>query len=101
MPIVNITGSSQSLVKASSTAVVYRGFSLRETSGSASALVRLFDNASTAAGNILDEISLTASQSAREIYNGAASDFRLLAADGIYVQVVSGAVAGSVRYEYA
>lgn len=95
MPVANISGSSQTIAAPGATAVVYRGFSLLETSGSASALVRVFDGSAT--GTILDEIALTASQSAREIYAG----FAMKAGSGLFVQVVSGTVTGSIRYEYA
>lgn len=71
---------------------LYYGFSIRETSGSASALVRIFDHASAASGTVLDEIALAAGESAREFYNGG-----IRAVNGLYVDVVSGAVAGSVR----
>lgn len=71
----------------------YYGFSFRETSGSASATVRIYDG-DTAAGALLDSVQLSAGESAREFY---ATGVR--AQDGIYVDVVSGAVEGSVRVE--
>lgn len=86
---VALTGSDQ-VVQAGRT--FYRGFSIRETSGSASALVRIYDNASAASGTVLDEVSLVAGESAREWY-----DSGIWADAGVYVDVVSGAVAGSVR----
>lgn len=86
---IALTGSDQAV---SATPTVYRGFAIRETSGSAGAVVRIFDNASAASGTVLDEISLNASESAREWYESG-----LVAASGVYVDVVSGAVAGSVR----
>lgn len=86
---VALTGSDQ-VVAAGRT--YYRGFSIRETSGSASAVVRIYDHASAASGTVLDEISLVAGESAREWYEGG-----VWAANGVYVDVVSGAVAGSVR----
>jgi hypothetical protein len=89
MQQVALTGSDQVV---SAARAFYGGFTLRETSGSAPAIVRIFDHASAAAGTILDEIALNASESAREFYSGG-----LLAQNGIYVDVVSGAVAGSVR----
>ncbi len=74
--------------------VIYlRGFSLRETTGLAVALVRLWDAAS-ATGQILDEISLAANESARELY-----PVPLCARIGVYIEVVSGAVAGSIRFD--
>ena len=71
--------------------VFYAGFTIRETAG-ATAVVRIFDHASAASGTVLEEISLAANESAREYYPGG-----LHAAKGVYVDVVSGAVAGSVR----
>jgi hypothetical protein len=86
---IALTGSDQA-VQASR--AFYRGFSIRETSGSAAALVRIYDHASAASGTVLDEISLDAGESAREWYESG-----IAAVNGIYVDVVSGGVAGSVR----
>ncbi len=86
---IALTGNDQVV---SANPSLYYGFSIRETSGSATALVRIFDNASTNSGTVLDEISLTANQSARELYPDA-----LRAVNGVYLDVVAGAVAGSVR----
>lgn len=70
----------------------YRGFTIRETAGS-TAVVVLYDNASAASGTILEEIALSANESAREFYpNGGVKT-----TNGIYLSVVSGTVAGSVR----
>jgi hypothetical protein len=71
----------------------YLGFTLRETSGSASATVVIYDNASAASGTILEEITLASSESAREFYHTPG----IRAVNGVYFSVVSGAVAGSVR----
>lgn len=87
---VPISGASQALITA---AVRYNGFSLCETSGTASAKVRLWDNAAAAAGSLLDVVTLTAGESAREHY----PDSGIEAASGIFVQVVSGAVEGAIR----
>lgn len=86
---VALTGSDQAVA---ATRTLYRGFSIRETSGSATALVRLFDNASAASGTVLEEIALAAGESAREYYRDG-----IWAYNGVYLDVVSGAVAGSVR----
>jgi hypothetical protein len=86
---VALTGSDQA-VRASS--AYYRGFTIRETTGGATAVVRIYDNASAASGTILDEISLVAGESAREFYPGG-----IWATNGVYVDVVSGTVTGSVR----
>ncbi len=70
----------------------YRGFTIRETAGS-TAVVVLYDNASAASGTIIEEIALSANESAREFYpNGGVKT-----TNGIYLSVVSGTVAGSVR----
>lgn len=67
----------------------YRGFSIRETAGVVASLV-IYDGTS-ATGPILDEVSLIANESAREIF-GVAKIARI----GIYVQVVAGTVNGSI-----
>lgn len=86
---VALTGSDQAVA---ANRTLYRGFTIRETSGSATAVVRLFDNASAASGTVLEEISVNAGESAREYYVEG-----IWAVNGVYVDVVSGAVAGSVR----
>jgi hypothetical protein len=85
---VPLAGGSQQI---SATPAVYCGFSVRETAAS-TAVVRIWDNPSAASGTILEEIALAAGESAREYYAAG-----IWAASGIYLQVVSGAVAGSVR----
>lgn len=85
---VALTGSDQAVRAAP---CGYGGFTIRETAGS-SALVRIYDNASAGSGTLLDEIGLNPSESAREYYPDT-----IVAQAGIYVDVVSGAVAGSVR----
>lgn len=87
---INISGASQALITAP---VRYNGFSIRETTGTTAATVVLWDSASAASGPILDEITLQGGQSAREYY----ADNGVEAAFGVFVQVVSGAVAGSIR----
>jgi hypothetical protein len=85
---VALTGSSQIV---SNTPADYRGFGVRETAG-ATAVLRIYDNASAASGVLLDVVSLVANESARELYPGA-----IHASNGVYVQVVSGTIEGSVR----
>ncbi|GII88271.1 hypothetical protein Ssi03_62610 [Sphaerisporangium siamense] len=85
---VPLTGSDQPV---SATPAIYRGFTVRETAG-ATAVVRIFDHASAASGTVLEEITLAANGSARELYGAG-----LLTTNGIYVQIVSGAVSGSIR----
>lgn len=94
MAVTNLTGANQ-LIRSNTGANslgVYRGFSVRETAGAA-AVVRIFDN-TAASGTLLEEISLAANESAREFYIGGVPTVI-----GIFVQVVSGAVTGSVRVD--
>jgi hypothetical protein len=86
---VALTGSNQA-VRATSGA--YCGFTIRETAG-AVAVVRIYDNATTNSGTLLEEIALAAAESAREYYQGGG----VRCANGIYVNVVSGTVSGSIR----
>lgn len=88
--IVNLTGANQLIIVNTGTPVYYRGISVLETAA-APALLRIWDNASAASGLVLDEVALSASQSAREAYDG------FFAAQGIFVQIVSGTVVGSIR----
>ena len=86
---VALTGSDQVI---SATSKHYRGFSIMETTGNAPAVVRIYDNSSAASGTVLEQISLLPGESAREWY-----DSGVLTGNGVYVDVVSGSVAGSVR----
>jgi hypothetical protein len=69
----------------------YFGFSLRETAGAA-ALINLYSGSGTGSGELLDTIQFSANQSVREWYAPGG-----IAANGIYVELVSGSVAGSIR----
>jgi hypothetical protein len=84
-----LTGADQVV---SAYPVFYQGFTLVETSGTAGALVRIYDNASAPSGTILGLVSLSPFGSDREYYYPG-----LMAQHGIYVDVVSGAISGSVR----
>lgn len=86
---VALTGADMVIA---ATAKDYRGFTIRETAG-ATAVVVLYDHASTASGTILEAIALAPNESAREYYG----DGGVKTTNGIYCDVVSGAVAGSVR----
>ena len=83
-----ISGSSQLLLSGPCT---YRGLTLRETSGSAAAAVVVYDSL-TATGTILDAVGLAAGGSASPFYTPG-----IQVKIGVYVSVVSGAVAGGVR----
>lgn len=88
---IALTGAGQ-LVRTGPTE--YRGFAIRESAGApAAAVIRIYDGIS-AAGVLLETISLAASESAREWYGGSQP---LLAGNGIYVDIISGTVEGSVR----
>jgi hypothetical protein len=70
---------------------VYRGFTIREAAGS-TAVVRLFDNDDVGTGTCVEEISLAANESAREFYEAG-----IWVSEGLWVEIVSGTVTGSVR----
>lgn len=86
---VALTGADQVVRSAPA---VYRGFSIRETAGAA-ATIRVYDHASAASGTLVDVIQLVANESAREWYGGGG----ITASLGLFVDVVTGAVEGSVR----
>lgn len=90
MPTISLTGANQAIVTNSGTPVYYRGLTLRETSGAAPATLRVWDNPSAASGKVLEEVTLTASQSTREYYDGK------FAALGVFVEIVAGAIEGSI-----
>jgi len=69
----------------------YHGYALRD-SGGAGAVVRIWDSPSAASGTILDTINLAAGESAAPFYEKG-----IEAQTGIFVQVVSGTVEGSIR----
>lgn len=69
---------------------IYAGFSLRETAGAA-AVVRLWDNASAASGTPIAVVNLPASTS-KDVFFAPGVRF----ANGLFAEVVSGAVEGSV-----
>lgn len=85
---VALTGSDQAV---SASAKDYRGFTVRETAGATAVLV-IYDNASTNSGTILENIGLLANESRSEFYPAGVKT-----SNGIYVDIVSGTVAGSVR----
>lgn len=77
-------------IQVSATRTVYRGCSFRETAGSTAA-IRVY-NGATATGTLICAVSLAANASFTEWCDcGIEADL------GIYVDVVSGAVEGSVR----
>lgn len=86
---VALSGADQAVVPGPA---VYRGITLRETGGSATATCVVYDNASAASGTILDAYTVAANGTASVIHDG------IRAVNGIYVDVGgSGVLAGSVR----
>ena len=81
-----ITGTSQLL---STSPGRLAGWSIRETSGTASAVVRLRDGVD-ASGGLLATISLAAAESARDWFMPTGIGF----ANGLYIEIVTGAVEG-------
>lgn len=73
------------------TQTVVRGYHIHETAG-ATARVHIFDNASAASGTYIGSATLTANgQVDVDIPHG------VMANQGVYVNVVAGAVAGHIR----
>lgn len=85
---VALTGSDQVVLAAPG---AYRGLTVRETAGSTAA-VRVYDHASAGSGTLLETVSLAANASVQLLYPAA-----VWAVNGIYVDIVSGTVEGSVR----
>jgi hypothetical protein len=84
---VALTGSDQ---QAAAGVAGYAGFTVRETAGAA-AIVRIYDGTTTS-GVLLDQVTLAANGEARAHYPGG-----IRCPGGIFVDIVSGAVAGSIR----
>ncbi len=72
-----------------SAGAIYRGFAVRETAGS-TAEIRIYDGTSTS-GTFIGGTTLAANAQVTTIVDGG-----LWCAGGIYVDVVSGAVSGSI-----
>lgn len=91
---VTLTGASQQIILPAPF-VYYRGFSVKETAAATAGFI-VWDSTSAlgATGKILDEVNLSASESTRELYGPAK-----LALVGIWIQIVSGAVAGSIFFD--
>ncbi|GIH76143.1 hypothetical protein [Planobispora longispora] len=85
---VALTGADQVVRTTSS---IYRGLTVRETTGGAGAVLRVFDHASAASGTLLQTVALGNGESLTVVHPAG-----LWAIDGIYVDVVSGAVEGAI-----
>lgn len=86
---VALTGASQQIRTAPDS---YSGYTIRETAG-AVAVVRVWDNAAGAsAGTLLETVGLAANQSQTVTHARP-----IMPTAGIWVQVVSGTVEGSIR----
>lgn len=84
---IALTGSDQQVVTGPG---FYAGFAIRETAAGA-AVIRIFDGTDTS-GVLIDQITLTANGDSRAYYEDGVK-----VNAGIFVKVVSGAVAGSLR----
>lgn len=85
---IALTGSDQAVRSGFGT---YCGITVRETAGS-TAVVRVFDGTS-ASGTVIDAVSLAANAAWTTYVAGAG----IRVDTGIYVDIVSGTVEGSVR----
>jgi hypothetical protein len=85
---IALTGSDQAV---SAARALYKGFTIRETAGAA-AVVDIYDDPNSADGTLLECISLAADESVSVLYPDG-----LEASTGIFVDIVSGTVQGSVR----
>lgn len=70
-------------------AATFSGLTVRETSGSAAAVVKVHDGV-TASGDLLAVVALAAGESSTIV------DVDVYAVVGVFVEIVSGAVEGSV-----
>jgi hypothetical protein len=88
---IALTGADQAVYTGGA---VYRGIVIRETAGAA-AQVRVYDGTS-AAGILLDEVAVAASAGglAASTWYG---DGGIWASTGLFVDIVSGTVEGSIR----
>ena len=93
--IVSVTIAGSAVIRSAPS--TYYGITVRETGGVAVAKVRVWDNASAASGVLLETIGLAAGQSASFQYAAEDASGGLRATKGVYLEVVSGAVEGSVR----
>jgi hypothetical protein len=71
---------------------IYLGYSLRETSGTAPVVVRLWNNASAASGTLIAAIQIPTSGS-KDV---SLHDGGLFFDKGCWIEIVSGAAEGSV-----
>ncbi len=91
--VTNLTGSSGLLVDANDRTLNYFGFSVREPTGISRALITLLDSADgQPGGRILEELALAPGESRAEYYSQP-----IVCKWGVWVQVNSGTIVGSVR----
>lgn len=88
---VKLPTSSSELGSVAAPGAAFAGWTVRETTGSAGAVVRFWDNATAASGTPLGTVALAA---------GASDTHELrhpvFVTAGVYVELVSGSVEGSV-----
>lgn len=85
---LNLPSTSRQLVNTSGCLTVH---ATRETSGSSSAVYRLWDG-SSAAGTLILPVALAASESTRDDFR----EHHLVFKTGLYVELVSGTIEGSI-----
>lgn len=92
-PVPGSSGIVGPVAASATNTVTYYGYALRETGGTAGAVIRI--HAGSAAGTILDTISIATSGQAAVSYLPQG----LQAVGGVYVERVSGAgtIEGSIR----
>ena len=88
---INISGADQALV---ARACLFHGYTLAETAGAVASAIIYNDASGTSGGDapILATVKLAANQSVDVMYS-----VPLSAQYGVYIDIVAGAIAGSVR----
>jgi len=94
--VISVGVTSSAVIRAA--AGTYYGLTLRESAGApAAAVIRVYDNATTNSGTILETVYLAASQSVSLQYSVEDCSGGIRAVNGVYFQLVSGTVEGSIR----
>lgn len=89
--LLGLNGNTLDTPTVTGSRCTYRGFAVEETSGAAAAKVRLREGGAT--GKIIEVIPLAAGEGASAFFESG-----LIVFGDIYVEIVSGAVEGSIRY---
>lgn len=92
--IISVPVSASGAIR--TTAGTYYGLSVRDTASSG-AVIRVWDNASAASGTLLETVKVAASSSFNIQYNVEDNSGGIRAVNGIYFELVSGTIEGSIR----